>query len=214
MGIDRTIALGLSDLSLHAGFIPEPDDPARKAMLETLALAGGMAAAKGVTLAFETGQETAQLLRATLDELKSPSLKVNFDPANMLLYDMGDPIQAVEILGPDIRSVHVKDAQRPSWRWRVGHGSTPGPRRGRHQAICAGSQKDRLSRAAHHRARERRSSRPATRRRRRARLPAGVPRGLKGDGQTSGTSIFNGDAWVAGRPSVGKRAGSRESATN
>ena len=30
----------------------------------------------------------------------------------MLLYDMGDPIRAVEILGPDIRSVHVKDARR------------------------------------------------------------------------------------------------------
>ena len=31
----------------------------------------------------------------------------------MLLYDMGDPIRAVELLGPDIRSVHVKDAERP-----------------------------------------------------------------------------------------------------
>ena len=31
----------------------------------------------------------------------------------MLLYDMGDPIRAVEVLGPDIRSVHVKDARRP-----------------------------------------------------------------------------------------------------
>jgi sugar phosphate isomerase/epimerase len=41
-------------------------------------------------------------------------LKVNFDPANMLLYDKGDPLRAVEILGPDIRSVHVKDANRPT----------------------------------------------------------------------------------------------------
>jgi sugar phosphate isomerase/epimerase len=111
--LDRTLALGLRDLSLHAGFLPEPDDPGRRAMLETLAEAGDLAAAKGVTLAFETGQETAALLRLTLDELKNHSLKVNFDPANMLLYDMGDPIQAVEILGPDIRSVHLKDAKRP-----------------------------------------------------------------------------------------------------
>jgi L-ribulose-5-phosphate 3-epimerase len=111
--LDRTISLGLSDLSLHAGFIPEPGDPARPAMLRALAQAGELAAAKGVTLAFETGQETAQLLRLTLDELNLPSLKVNFDPANMLLYDMGDPLRAVEILGPDIRSVHVKDARRP-----------------------------------------------------------------------------------------------------
>ena len=62
----------------------------------------------------ETGQETADLLRLTLDELNRPDLKVNFDPANMLLYDKGDPLRAVEILGKDIRSVHVKDANRPT----------------------------------------------------------------------------------------------------
>lgn len=110
--LERTRALGLSDLTLHAGFIPEPSDPGRKAMLETLAEAGRLAADAGVTLAFETGQETADLLRKTLDDLAAPNLKVNFDPANMILYDMGDPIRAVEILGPDIRSVHVKDARR------------------------------------------------------------------------------------------------------
>ena len=114
-GLERTRALGLSDLTLHAGFLPEADDPDRSAMLDTLAQAGDLAGQKGVTLAFETGQETADLLRRTLDDLKSPHLKVNFDPANMLLYDMGDPIRAVELLAPDIRSVHVKDA-RPAQR--------------------------------------------------------------------------------------------------
>jgi sugar phosphate isomerase/epimerase len=112
--LDRTRALGLSDLMLHAGFIPEPKEPDRKPFLDTLTKVSELAKAKGVTIAFETGQETADLLRLTLDELKCPSLKVNFDPANMLLYDKGDPLRAVEILGPDIRSVHVKDANRPA----------------------------------------------------------------------------------------------------
>ena len=112
--LDRTRALGLSALTLHAGFLPAVDDPRRSALLDTLAHAADLAAAQGVTLAFETGQETADLLRRTLDDLKSPSVKVNFDPANMLLYDMGDPIRAVEILTPDIHSVHVKDARRPT----------------------------------------------------------------------------------------------------
>jgi L-ribulose-5-phosphate 3-epimerase len=119
-GLDRTLALGLHDLTLHAGFIPEVGDPQRSAMLDTLAQAADLAARKGVTLAFETGQETATLLRQTLDELQSPNVKVNFDPANMLLYDMGDPIQAVAVLGPDIRSVHVKDARRPRQRRELG----------------------------------------------------------------------------------------------
>jgi L-ribulose-5-phosphate 3-epimerase len=118
--LDRTVALGLSDLMLHAGFLPELSDPDRPAMLDTLARAGQLAAEAGVTLAFETGQETADLLRRTLDDLQMPNIRVNFDPANMLLYDMGDPIRAVEILGPDIRSVHVKDARRPTTPGRWG----------------------------------------------------------------------------------------------
>ena len=110
--LDRTAALGLSDMMLHAGFLPEPEHADRKPFLDTLARVSQLAAEKGVTIAFETGQETADLLRRTLDDLKCPNLKINFDPANMILYDMGDPIRAVEILGPDIRSVHVKDAIR------------------------------------------------------------------------------------------------------
>jgi sugar phosphate isomerase/epimerase len=113
-GLERTRSLGLSDLMLHAGFLPEPGDPDRKPFLDTLGTVSDMAQAHGVTVAFETGQETADLLRRTLDDLQCPNLKVNFDPANMLLYDKGDPIRAVEILGPDIRSVHVKDANRPT----------------------------------------------------------------------------------------------------
>jgi len=112
--LQRTRDLGLTDLMFHAGFIPEPGDPERKEFLDTLAQAADLAARYGVTIAFETGQETAQLLRRTLDELRCPNVKVNFDPANMLLYDMGDPIEAVRILSADIRSVHAKDAFRPN----------------------------------------------------------------------------------------------------
>jgi sugar phosphate isomerase/epimerase len=112
--LDRTVALGLSDLTLHAGFLPEPGAPDRGAFLDTLGQVSTLAAARGVVIAFETGQETARLLRRTLDDLQCPNLKVNFDPANMLLYDRGDPLEAIELLGPDIRSVHVKDAKRPT----------------------------------------------------------------------------------------------------
>jgi sugar phosphate isomerase/epimerase len=70
--LDRTRALGLSDLMLHAGFIPEPKDPDRKPFLDTLVKVSDLAKAKSVTIAFETGQETADLLRLTLNELKCP----------------------------------------------------------------------------------------------------------------------------------------------
>jgi sugar phosphate isomerase/epimerase len=113
-GLARTRELGLTDLMLHAGFIPEVGSPARKPFLDTLAQVAELARQAGITVAFETGQETAALLRRTLDDLQAPNLKINFDPANMLLYDKDDPLQAVELLAPDIRSVHVKDANRPT----------------------------------------------------------------------------------------------------
>lgn len=113
-GLRRTKALGLTDIMLHAGFIPAVGDAARKPFLDTLAQVADLAARDGITVAFETGQESAALLRTTLDELKCPSLKVNFDPANMLLYDMDDPLRVLDLLAPDIRSVHVKDANRPT----------------------------------------------------------------------------------------------------
>jgi L-ribulose-5-phosphate 3-epimerase len=54
---------------------------------------------------------------------------VNFDPANMILYGMGDPVDAVRTLAPRIAQVHVKDAlpTRVPGTWgsevRVGSGA-------------------------------------------------------------------------------------------
>jgi sugar phosphate isomerase/epimerase len=109
---EETAELGLEILLSHAGFIPEEGDPARSSFLDCLRSAAEIAGRNGVIFAMETGQETARLLRETLDELDSDSLGVNFDPANMILYDMGDPIEAISILGPDIVHVHAKDARR------------------------------------------------------------------------------------------------------
>ena len=113
-GLARTKALGLADIMLHAGFLPHPGDPARTAFLDTLARVSELAREAGVTVAFETGQESSELLHRTLTDLKCDNLKVNFDPANMLLYDMDDPLKAIEVLAPFVRSVHLKDAIRPT----------------------------------------------------------------------------------------------------
>ncbi len=111
--VARTAKLGVSSLVSHAGFIPAPGDPARSSFLDCIGSAAQIAAEQGVAFHMETGQETAQLLKTTLDELQSPSLRVNFDPANMILYDMGNPIEAIDTLADAIASVHVKDARPP-----------------------------------------------------------------------------------------------------
>lgn len=109
----RTQELGLADLTFHGGFIPEPADRDYPRFVQTLAHAARRAAAAGVTLALETGQETAAALERLLADVGAANLRVNFDPANMLLYDMDDPHEAAERLAQHIQSVHAKDARRP-----------------------------------------------------------------------------------------------------
>lgn len=110
-------------LTLHAGFL-ESDDAAQAARVrERIVVLADAAAERGIMLLMETGQETAQSLRAFLEDLNHPALGVNFDPANMILYGKGDPVAAVRTLGPWIKHIHVKDAirtQRPgTWGTEV-----------------------------------------------------------------------------------------------
>jgi len=108
---------GLSLVTVHAGFIPESkDDPLFGAMIERLRTVAGVFARRGVALALETGQERAESLVLFLREMDAPTVGVNFDPANMILYAMGDPVEALRVLAPWVRQVHLKDAvptQRP-----------------------------------------------------------------------------------------------------
>jgi sugar phosphate isomerase/epimerase len=71
------------------------------------------AAAHGQTFALETGQEPADVLLRFIDDAGRGNLKINFDPANMILYGTGDPIDALELLAPHVISVHAKDGDWP-----------------------------------------------------------------------------------------------------
>ncbi len=104
--------LGLDLVTLHAGFIPEdPGDPERAVFLERLGLVADAFGERGVRLGLETGQESAACLAEVLGELGRPGVGVNFDPANMILYGSGDPLAALEVLGPWVMQAHVKDAR-------------------------------------------------------------------------------------------------------
>jgi sugar phosphate isomerase/epimerase len=103
---------GIGLVTMHAGFIPEgADDPLRSVMAERIRALHDIFEAEGVRLALETGQESAAALLEALDEIDRPNLGINFDPANMLLYGSGDPIDAMERLAPKIVSLHLKDAR-------------------------------------------------------------------------------------------------------
>lgn len=103
--------LGLKVVTFHAGFLPhEESDPDFQKLLERIARIAGLFGERGIALGFETGQETAETLRSFLEQLGCPNVGVNFDPANMILYEKGDPIAALRVLAPFLRSCHLKDA--------------------------------------------------------------------------------------------------------
>jgi len=98
-------------VSFHAGFLPhERGDAERTKMIERLRQLVDVFADVGIEVAFETGQESASTLLGVLEELDRPDVGVNFDPANMILYGMGDPIPSLKQLAPCVRQVHIKDA--------------------------------------------------------------------------------------------------------
>lgn len=105
--------LGLKLVTFHAGFLPHDEsDPDFRKLLERIDRIAGVFARDGIALGFETGQETAETLAAFLRVLGRKDVGVNFDPANMILYDKGAPLEALRTLGPWIRQCHLKDARR------------------------------------------------------------------------------------------------------
>lgn len=100
-------------VTFHAGFLP-PDDahPTFGKMLQRLETVADIFMGQNILVGLETGQETAPELAALLHKLNHPNIGINFDPANMIMYDKGDPVKALHTLAPWVRQVHIKDAKR------------------------------------------------------------------------------------------------------
>jgi L-ribulose-5-phosphate 3-epimerase len=116
--------LGLPYVMAHAGFLPhDPNDPEYDNLAGRVATLATLFEAAGAGLLMETGQESADTLLVFLEEMKKRGAKdvaVNFDPANMILYDMDEPIEALRKLAPHVRQVHVKDAKRTTVKGQWG----------------------------------------------------------------------------------------------
>lgn len=103
--------LGIALVTFHAGFVPhDHSHPEYLPIVDRIAKVRRAFEEVGVRVALETGQEPAPILDDLLQNDRLASLGVNFDPANMLLYGSGDPIEAMRMLKPRIAQVHLKDA--------------------------------------------------------------------------------------------------------
>jgi sugar phosphate isomerase/epimerase len=106
--------LGLKAITTHVGFIPAKGQAGYDKMLGRVREIARDFSGRGIELGMETGQESAEELLEFLGDLNTPNVFVNFDPANMILYGAGDPIEAIRTLGGHVRHVHVKDGTASS----------------------------------------------------------------------------------------------------
>lgn len=106
--------LAIDSVACHIGFVPEDaGDPEYAGIRDVAREICDHCGENGQFFTLETGQEPAKVLLRFLEDVNRPNLKINFDPANMILYGTGDPVKALEVLGNQVISVHCKDGDWP-----------------------------------------------------------------------------------------------------
>jgi sugar phosphate isomerase/epimerase len=108
---DFTKLLDCDTIGMHIGFVPQdPTSASYKGLIEVTRDLLDHAKKNGQKMHLETGQETAEHLLDFIHDVQRTNLYINFDPANMILYGTGNPIEALKKVGHLVRSVHCKDA--------------------------------------------------------------------------------------------------------
>lgn len=125
--LEMAAELGAPIVTTHPGRIPEDKgDPVYGLMLGSVARVARCAEDAGAYFCIETGMEPASVLRSFLEELGSPAVKVNFDPANLLMaYGAEEMLKGVRLLGSWIAHTHAKDHNPQTGRATVGEGLVP-----------------------------------------------------------------------------------------
>ncbi len=113
--IDLAAALGVPGFACHIGFVPDDRTSSDYAAVRDIVRRiCDYTSGYGMTFALETGQEPAHVMKAFIEDVERRNLRINFDPANLILYGSGDPIEALGVLGRWVVSVHVKDGVWPA----------------------------------------------------------------------------------------------------
>ncbi|MFH1903855.1 MAG: sugar phosphate isomerase/epimerase family protein [Candidatus Omnitrophota bacterium] len=125
--MDNTRALGCSIVQTHIGVIPEDrDSKPWKVMQYAMDILGAYGDKIGCCLATETGPEDPALMKEFLDRVKHESIKVNYDPANLVMKGF-DQIGGVSILQKYIVQTHAKDGKIKNGEVPLGEGDVNFP---------------------------------------------------------------------------------------
>ena len=120
--MDITVKLGCSIVQTHIGLIPEDEtSEIWQTMTYALDKVGSYGEKVGCSLATETGPESPELMRRFLDSIKRETIKVNYDPANLVMKGF-DHLGGVKELSSYIIHTHAKDGKRNDGEVPLGEG--------------------------------------------------------------------------------------------
>jgi len=133
---DMVHDMGVKSITSHVGFIPDDEkDPLYRSFIPVMREFTEYCAKNAQMFCFETGQELPSTLKRTILDLGTENIGINLDPANLILYGMANPVDAVEIFGEYVRGFHAKDGLWPNRDKYLGHETPLGEGRVRFDLI-------------------------------------------------------------------------------
>ena len=114
-GSDFAKRLGIDQIATHMGYLYEnPMCEDYPKLIDAIRGIANHCKANGQKLLFETGQETPVTLRRVIEDVGTGNLGINLDPANLILYGKGNPIDALDVFGNYVCDIHAKDGEYPT----------------------------------------------------------------------------------------------------
>ncbi len=114
-GAEFAQKIGVTDVITHCGYLPEnPCSPEFSEVVTCLKWLCKQFEGYGCNFLFETGQETPVTLLRTIEEVGMENVGINLDPANLIMYGKGNPVDALDVFGKYVRNVHGKDGRYPT----------------------------------------------------------------------------------------------------
>ena len=114
-GAEFARKLGITDVITHVGFLPEnPSSTEYQEIIACLRHICKILKSHDQYFLFETGQETPVTLLRTIEDIGTGNVGINLDPANLLMYGKGNPVDALLVFGKYVRGIHGKDGVYPT----------------------------------------------------------------------------------------------------
>ncbi len=115
LAADFARACSIPSIHTHVGFIPEdPNDPIYPGAITAIKEVAQHCKDQGRMLLCETGEETPTTMLRMIQDVGTGNVFVNLDPANLLMYGKGNPVDAMDVFGALVRGIHAKDAVLPT----------------------------------------------------------------------------------------------------